>query len=292
VYLHVQEYLRRGTCEGFAYSRLISNLGENEVKSYVFISGAAGGVGSAFANECASRKWNLFLTDIRTDELEKVAAVLSQKYGVDVITHTCNMIDEEDREQMFQVIREKLLVFHLLVNVAGVEYEGMFQEASRKQLSTLLRLNIESTLDVTHEILPLRDESSTFRIITVASLAAFYPMPVKAMYSSSKRFLLNFFLALREELRFDNITVTVLCPSGMPTLPRIIKAIEAQGLTGKLSMKKVDYVASKTVDKALRGKAVYIPGRFNQLLRVVGSLIPQKTLARMVGRRWISKSNK
>lgn len=260
------------------------------MKSYVFISGAAGGVGSAFAEECASRKWNLFLTDIRINELEAVAEHLSLKHDVDVITHMCNMIDEADRTHMFQVIRAKSLVFHMLINVAGVEYEGLFQEVSRKKLSTILRLNIESTLDVTHEIIPLRDISSTFRIITVASLAAFYPMPVKAMYSASKRFLLNFFLALREELRSENITVTTLCPSGIPTLPRVVRAIEAQGLIGKLSMKKADYVAAKSVDRALKGKAVYIPGRFNQFLRRVGSLIPQKTLAGMIGRRWISKS--
>ncbi|NQT58440.1 MAG: SDR family NAD(P)-dependent oxidoreductase [Bacteroidetes bacterium] len=259
------------------------------MKSYVFISGAAGGVGSAFAAECASRNWNLFLTDIRTEELETVADRLSSTHKVDILTHTCDMTDETDRSRMFRVIKESSLVFHMLVNVAGTEFEGLFQEVSRKQLSTILRLNIESTLDVTHEILPLRDDSCTFRIITVASLAAFYPMPVKAMYSASKRFLLNFFLALREELRDENATVTILCPSGLPTLPRIIKAIEAQGFVGRLSMKKVDYVAEKTVDKALKGKAVYIPGRFNQLLRRIGSLMPQRTLVRLVGRRWISK---
>ncbi len=159
------------------------------MKSYVFISGAAGGVGSAFAEECASRNWDLFLTDIRSEEMEAVADRLSKAHNTDIITCTCNMIDEADRSRMFQIIKEKSLVFHMLVNVVGVEFEGLFQEMSRKQLSTILRLNIESTLDVTHEIIPLRDASSIFRIITVASLAAFYPMPAKAMYSASKRFL-------------------------------------------------------------------------------------------------------
>ena len=266
-------------------------MGGEVMKSYVFISGAAGGVGSAFAAECLSRHWNLFLTDIRTQELESVAADLSLRSEEDIITHTCDMTDEADRLRMFKVIREKSLVFHLLINVAGVEFEGLFKNISRKQISTIIRLNIESVLDVTHEITPLREESSTFRIITVASLAAFYPMPAKAIYSSSKRFLLNFFLALREELRSENITVTVLCPSGMPTLPRIVKAIEAQGVVGRLSMKEVDYVARKTVDKALKGKAVYIPGVFNQLLRAFSGLVPQWILVRMVGKRWISRTH-
>ena len=268
------------------FPQKFSLIGVEIVKSYVYISGAAGGVGSAFAEECASRNWNLFLTDIRTAELEEVAGRISQNHNVSIITHTCNVIDETSRLQMFQVMKDKSLVFHMLINVAGVEFQGLFQEVSRKQLITILRLNIESTLDITHEIIPMRDAASPFRIITVASLAAFYPMPGKAIYSASKRFLLNFFLALREELRSENVTVTVLCPSGMPTLPRIVKAIEAQGFFGRLSVKSVDYVAAETVDKALKGKAVYIPGCFNQLLRRIGCMIPQKFLTRMIRRRW------
>ena len=34
------------------------------MKSSVFISGATGGLGKAFAVECASRGWDLFLTDL------------------------------------------------------------------------------------------------------------------------------------------------------------------------------------------------------------------------------------
>ena len=54
-------------------------------------------------------------------------------------------------------------------------------------------------------------------------------MPVKATYAASKRFLLDFSLALREELRGLGATVTVLCPAGLPNHPECIQAIEAQG---------------------------------------------------------------
>ena len=36
-----------------------------DLKPFVLITAAAGGLGKAFAAECASRDWNLFLTDIR-----------------------------------------------------------------------------------------------------------------------------------------------------------------------------------------------------------------------------------
>ena len=53
---------------------------------------------------------------------------------------------------------------------------------------------------MTHALLRLRDTTEMFHIINVASLAAFYPMPYKATYAASKRFLLDFSLALGEEL--------------------------------------------------------------------------------------------
>ena len=182
--------------------------------------------------------------------------------------------------------------FNFLINIAGLDFEGPFSERTRSQIRTILRLNIEATLEMTHEILKMRDSSSTFRIINVASLAAYYPMPVKAMYASSKRFLLDFSRALREELRSNDVTVTALCPAGMPTTPECISAIEAQGLAGRITAQNVGYVAAHTIDSALRGRSVYIPGIMNRLLKTVGTLVPPAIVARVIGSRWKSAQSK
>ncbi len=39
----------------------------------IMITGATGGLGKAFAVECASRGWNLFLTDLVPGSLETLA---------------------------------------------------------------------------------------------------------------------------------------------------------------------------------------------------------------------------
>ena len=53
----------------------------------------------------------------------------------------------------------------------------------------------------------------------LASLAALYPMPFKATYAASKRFLLDFSLALAEELRRRGSPVLCIGPSGRGSLP-------------------------------------------------------------------------
>jgi short-subunit dehydrogenase len=256
------------------------------MKSMVLITGAAGGLGKAFAVECASRGFNMFLTDIQEAPLARLSESLMNTYGISVHYYRCDLTDAGSRTELLEHIRSRGFTFSFLINVAGLDFEGIFAERTLGQIRTMLRLNIEANVELTHELLKLRDPAETFRIINVSSLAAFYPMPVKAMYSASKRFLLNFSRALREELRPQNVTVTVLCPAGMPTTPASIEAIEAQGFAGRVTTCNVGYVASKTIDMAFRGKPVYIPGLLNRILRAAGSLVPDSLIARAVGSRW------
>lgn len=254
----------------------------------VFISGATGGLGKAFAVECASRNWDLFLTDVSEQRLSRLAASLRHTYGVRVFFRECDLTDADLRADLFSWIQRKGFHFHMLINVAGVDYEGLFSERSRAEIQTIIRLNIESTLDVTHALLDLTSPNQSFRIINVSSLAAFYPMPVKATYAASKRFLLDFSFALRDELKDRGATVTVLCPAGLPTTQTCIEAIQAQGFMGKLTTLDIGFVAAKTIDHALRGHTIYIPGVLNQFLQRAGGLLPPISLAGMIGNRWRS----
>jgi short-subunit dehydrogenase len=256
------------------------------MKEYIFITGAAGGLGKSFSAECAQRGWNIFLTDLSETALASLAGGLRTAYGTDVIYRACDLTDAAERTELYAELKKSGLRFRGLINVAGLDFEGPFVEKTRDQIRTVLRLNIEATLDVTHEILELRAKGRPYRVITVSSLAAYYPMPVKAMYAASKRFLLDFSLALREEIRHFGGTVTVLCPAGMPTNEACIKAIDAQGFLGRITTKNTGFVAARTIDHALKGHAIYIPGRLNQTIRFIGNLLPPRMIARMVGRRW------
>ena len=229
--------------------------------SWIMITGATGGLGKAFAVECASRGWNLFLTDLRPAPLQTLSEGLRAPMACRCETRPCDLADPDLRARSCSTICARTaLRFWGLINVAGLDYEGLFRERRREQIRAILRVNIEGTLEMTHALLERRDPRHIFRIINVGSLAGFYPMPVKATYAASKRFLLDFSIAMREELRPQGVTVTILCPAGMPTTPSCIQGIEAQGLMGQLTTQDIGAVAAQTLDQALRGRAVVIPG--------------------------------
>jgi hypothetical protein len=183
------------------------------------------------------------------------------------------------------------LRFHLLINVAGVDFEGNFDHRTINELQTILRLNVESTVETTRCALAYRDPARPLHIINVSSLAGFYPMPLKAVYAASKRFLLDLSIALNRELDADNVTVTALCPAGLPTTARCIELIEAQGFMGRLTTMNVGPVARQTVNSALRGQAVVIPGAINRILRFLGGLFPAPFVASLINRRWSRRTS-
>jgi len=260
--------------------------------SMVLISGATGGLGKAFAVECASRGWDLFLTDQSPERLEVLAGSLQNTYRVKVQYRACDLTDVSARANFFEHLRANGLRVWFLINVAGVDYEGPFYEQTCQQIRSIIRLNVEATLEMTHTMLEFRDPTTTFRIINVASLAAFYPMPEKATYAASKRFLLDFSLALREEVRSLGATVTALCPAGMPTTQESVEAIEAQGLMGQLTTLDIGEVAAGTLDSALRGRVVYIPGITNRVLQFLGGMFPTSLVVSLIGMRWKSARQK
>jgi short-subunit dehydrogenase len=256
------------------------------MKSYVLITGAAGGLGKAFAAECASRGWDLFLTDIAESSLSVLAEGLTRLSNVSVLYSPCNLADPAARERFWETVHAKGLQFHFLINVAGLDYEGLFAERSTEELSAIIRLNIESVVAMTRMVLQHRDATRSLRIVNVSSLAGFNPMPVKAVYAASKRFLLDFSLALHRELRESDVTVTALCPAGMPTNLPVIKAIERQGIMGRITTRNVGYVAARTIDRALAGRAVYIPGAINLALRYLSAMAPRSVVTTFLNRRW------
>ena len=254
--------------------------------SLALITGATGGLGKAFVAACAARGWDLLLLGRSPERLEALATATAREFGVQAWTYACDLTDEAARDALWAFAVEHDLRFHLLINVAGVEFEGPFAKTTEAQLATIVRLNVEAVTAMTHGVLAHRDPWCTLRIINVSSLAAYSPMPAKAVYAASKRYILNLSLALREELREQDVTVTALCSAGLPTTDFCIQAIAVQGVMGQLTTCNVGRVAARTVEQALRGSAVYIPGFLNRLMALAAAILPGSATAALVRRRW------
>ncbi len=252
----------------------------------VLITGAGGGLGRAMALEAARRGYDLMLTDVNAQSLAFFRDGLMRQYNVKVESLPCDLTDAADVNRLFEYARAGKMELNMLLHVAGIDFEGGFLELECDRLIDIVKVNIEGTLRVLHGALGTRDKNRRFAIVVVSSLASMYPMPLKATYAASKRFLLDFSMAMSQELAGENATVTALCPGGLPTTPGAMQGISAQGFWGRITTNSLTAVARRTIAKALRGRRVYIPGTVNRLFSILGRLVPRAALTKLLYSRW------
>ena len=143
--------------------------------AYTIITGALGGLGSAFAFEFASRGTNLILID-QAVEGKALEDFLSERFQIKTRFLSCDLSDNIARSQLFQNLANEGIIFDGLVNVVGQEIEGKFLTRTRHEILYMLHLNMDAMVDLSLFALSLRDTAKRFLLINVASLAGFFPI--------------------------------------------------------------------------------------------------------------------
>lgn len=253
---------------------------------FVLITGAAGGLGRAFAVDCAKRGYDLFLTDINDAGLKLIENGITSRYPVKALSKVCDLTSDVDVDDLFQFAQDNNIRFDMLLNIAGVDFEGGFYERSTSSIMKIVQLNVEATLRITHKVLNYRAENKRFYIVFVSSLASFYPMPLKATYAASKGFLREFACALGQELKSQGVSVLSLCPGGLPTTDEALHGIAAQGFWGEVTTNHLEKVTHRTISRILKGYSIYVPGLINSAFRIAGSIIPKWIIAKLIYSRW------
>jgi short-subunit dehydrogenase len=103
------------------------------------------------------------------------------------------------------------------------------------------------------------------RILQVASLGAYQPLPFYASYAAAKAFVLNYGIAIGQELAGSGVTVTVLSPGFTKTEFFDVAGHAAAGHAAFLMMspKRAVRVGLRAL---ARGKGSVTPGVMNKLI--------------------------
>jgi hypothetical protein len=184
---------------------------------YTLITGASGGIGECFARALAARKHNLVLVARSQDKLETLAGELRAAFKIQAEPVALDLSVPGAAATLAQLMSKRKLAIDLLVNNAGFGTPGEFWRSGLERLTEMVRLNVQTLMELTHLILPAMVERRRGAIINVSSTASFQPMPYSAVYAASKAFVTAFSLGLAEELRPYGVRVVTLCPGGTAT---------------------------------------------------------------------------
>lgn len=245
---------------------------ENNI--YAIITGASGGLGTSFALECAERGYNLLLIDIPSAHPEKLARFLHENYPVKAKSLAADLSSPEAIELITKKVKEEGLDIGLLVNNAGLGQNELFENTDGYYLRKMIEVNCMSYISLTSALLPELKKQKKSHIINVSSLGGFYTLPRKTCYAATKGFVRQFSMALNMEVNKYGVYVSVLCPGPMTTnINNYILHRQLNWFSQKM-MVHPRKVAQLTIDKALKGQEIIIPGRLNRVLHSVSSTIP------------------
>jgi len=247
--------------------------------TYVLITGAGGGIGSAMAIEFASRGYNLILSARTTKSLAPILENLSE-YPVKVASVCADLTAIDGPDLIVKELRTRKINVAYLVNNAGFGEFGAFESSDNAMLMGMIDVNVRSLTSLTKLLLPQIIEQKG-GILNVASVAGFMPGPMKAVYFASKAYVLSFSLALKQEL-VGSVHVSVLCPG--PTKSRFWASTASmkRARYSQVTFMTSERVAKVAVTQFLKGKGIITPGFLNKANTLFPRLVPGTIMAKIV----------
>ena len=253
-----------------------------EERRYALVTGASQGLGRCYALELARCGIDTVLVSLPDSGLNEVV-IESRRLGVRCIPFEIDLCDEEALSVLCRDVNAGYPLF-MLINNAGTGGTRRFASCTSDYLDRILHLNVSVPTLLTFYLLPNLQRAPEAFILNVASMAAFSPTGFKTVYPATKRFVLQFSLGLREELRGAKIAVSVVTPGPMKTNGEVTGHIERQKFFGRLGLLSPEKVARISLRGLLRRKAVILPGWSNRINGLLLLLIPIFIRIRLMSR--------
>lgn len=195
----------------------LTELSRSVADKVVLVTGAASGMGLATAYLFADEGARVAVTDINIEGVELAVKTIKEAGG----TARGWPMDVSDRKQVASVIDEIIAEFgglDILINNAAAVFSGAIDDDDFEQAwDRSIDIILSSQMRVTRTALPHLRESSSPRIINIASTEALGAIAYTAAYTAAKHGVVGLTRSLAVELGSEAITVNCICPGPVHT---------------------------------------------------------------------------
>jgi uncharacterized protein len=249
------------------------------------ITGASSGIGEALAARFASAGYNLVLVARSADKLKALAASLAAEHGIKTFVAPTDLSLPDAAQKLAASMKRARRPIDVLVNCAGVLEHGPFAEMTAARHQQMIDLNVSGLTAMLAHFVPAMVARGQGKVLNVASIAAFQPIPSLATYAATKAYVLSLTESLSEEFKGTGVTITALCP-GITATSMLQGAKAGSSQLNKLPnflVGSAEDVAHQGFEACMRGDVICVPGAVNRVTAVAGRATPKWLLRRVSG---------
>ena len=247
------------------------------------MTGASAGIGRAMAVQLADAGVDLILVARSGDRLEELADELRAKgaqSSVEVLE--ADLSDPEGLAAVEKRVAADEAPIDLLVNNAGLGYEGPFHAQDAGEVAETIGVNVVALVRLSHAALGSMTARGRGQVILVSSMASLQGMPMTAVYAATKAFITSFGEALYEEHKGTGVTVTTVLP-GLTRTEFHQRGRWDLGNWPSVGWQSADAVASEALRAAARCRPEVVTGWHNKVLALLSSKSPRRLRRSIIG---------
>ncbi len=228
----------------------------------IVITGGAGGIGQLLCQAFVEHGGKVTVVDRvnKIDTSENISLLQGDLSTLEGIQNVANEISS--------------CKVDVLVNLAGLQYFGLFEEQSAEHMMLLYTVNLIAPAMLAQSVTKQMKQRGNGQIVNIGSTFGSINFAHFVSYSSSKAGLQGLSEALRRELEADGIDVTYIAPRAVKTPLNDEKVMQLAEIV-KMNMDSPELVVEKIIQAILKNKKDVYIGFPESLFVRINSILPR-----------------
>lgn len=181
------------------------------------VTGGSQGIGAAIAMELAREGANVCLTYRKHAAEGQAYADQIRALGREALALQCDISSFSEAESVVNAALEAFGSLHILVNNAGMNWDGVSWKMSEQQWDRVIEVNLKGYFNFTRHVAPLFKGQKYGKIVNITSINGLRGKFGQSNYSASKAGIIGYTKAVAKELGAFGINVNAVAPGLIET---------------------------------------------------------------------------